>query len=343
MRGTIWNENQLNSNFIHPKRSVGQVLFNGKINGPMAIQGTHNRHPLYPIPNGQYLEMMRKARRGDIVWAYSNEHHVGNLMKSSSQLPNIETDTIEGLVSINGHGQADKKETNHEFLSRIYPLGIAFMENDKNETDRFNCHVGGIDTICNNGNQRINAGDWVMAYAPSRDEVETYAGGRGEEADKNGVLTLWYVPYRPQDHKFTCNNIQKCLLETKNNKFTSQFKEASMLMMRELIKCAIATQAAIENTNPKLWSDLQAKSKTAGFDSYLRELTTDDTNGPTNLMKNLVPALCSNTAKQISPVGNMLIAQAWLIKNVTKNIMGKAVTSADPRKNFEIQQMRYAK
>ncbi len=175
-------------------RSIGQVLTNGKINHSLVVMGTLKRDALYALPMGLYLEMMRKARRGDIVWTFLDNNNASNLLSKghyNTLGSNIDTDTVQGLVSINGQGT--KGADNYEFMSHIQPLGIALIENDKNETDRFNLHFGGIDTVINNGNQRINAGDWVCAYAPSL--AERFEGGRGDECDKNGLMTLWFKPY----------------------------------------------------------------------------------------------------------------------------------------------------
>lgn len=339
-RGTIWNDNQLNSNFIHPKRSVGEVVFNAKINGCMVVQGTHNRTPIWPLPNGQALEMMRKTRRGDIVWAYTNEYQTSNLMKSSSTHSNVETDTIEGLVSINGHGQ--NKEENHDFMSRIYPIGIASIPNDKNETDRFMCQFGGIVTTINNGSQRINAGDYVRAYAPSLDE--RLEGGRGEEVDKNGVMTLWYMPYKPEDHRWTTRNIQRSLLADRGT-HTDAFKKASVTLIQQLIRTSVIVQSVMGSTAAlkNNWDELvRASGNAKQSDNIISKLTTDE---KTNILNVLVPALCEddNRTKLQSPISTMLISQAWLVKNQLKNVLGKAVTSADPRKNFEIELCGYAK
>jgi hypothetical protein len=211
-------------------------------------------------------------------------------------------------------------------------------------------HFGGVITTVNNGSKRINAGDIVMAYAPS--VAERLEGGRGEEVDKNGLMTLWYMPYKPQDHKWTCKNIQRALTE-KDSKLTPDFKKASETLIYEIIRAAVAVQKVFNenDANKKKWSELVAKSNGndgRGYMDSIKRLCKEDDRGTivnSKLLKDLVSVLCEDDRKTKleGPITTMVISHAWLVKNKTKDILGKAVTSADPGKNFEISLTSYAK
>jgi hypothetical protein len=317
----------------------------------MVVFGNKNPKPYYPIPVGQYQAMMEKGRRCDIVWtkmdANSNYNHRGGLSVSSYMGPgNVDSDAVHAIVSINGQGTEGKGYDNHTFMESVQPLGIMLMDNEKNETDRFNLHFGGLETVVNMGNEYIPAGVWVMAYAPSREELNL--GGRGEDADKNGVCTLWMKPYKPEHHKWTCGNVRKCLQNSSpDNPFTKNFKETcnkvfstsmdeAMIIQEELDKHPNERNAmvnAFRGGNRAAYSAAKEKAMAKIKDEYARRVFSLSSGE----MRSHNKALSEN------PGEHRLVAEAQLLHVQLKNIMGKAITGGGKKENFDLLLAAYAK
>ena len=207
MSFTMTSSAPRNENFIAPITASGQVLLNGGIAmGPVIGATTGRKDPLYDPPQGQYIDMVSKVRVADVVYRFVDDYD-----RVQTGFERTSTLTVTGLSSLNGQGYRSDEKNMSAFMRRIQPMGLAFMENDKNGSSVFNIHTGGLYTIVNLSNQYIGAGDWLMAYAPRRAEVKE--GGRGEDADRNGVVTLWLIPYRPEIHQITPHGIHTCLIE----------------------------------------------------------------------------------------------------------------------------------
>ena len=199
----IYGARDINRNNLHPRRSTGAVLFNGVMNQGDINSAENNINPLYDMPTGQYWDAIKTVSKGDIIYRMTSSVPVDmNIFRSDNT-------SVPGISALNGQGT--KGESNHQFMERIDIIGVAFMENDVNKSARYNIHTGGIETVPNNGNEPIRMGDWVIAYAPDVDEVSR--GGKKGEAEKNGVLKLWYKPYKPEIHKLNTSNIYRCLTE----------------------------------------------------------------------------------------------------------------------------------
>jgi len=277
------------------------------------------------------------------------------------------------------------------------------MPNDVNKSNRFNIHTGGIETVCNNGNETIRMGDWVIAYAPTTEEIGR--GGRKGEAEKNGLIKLWYKPYDPSIHRLNTKNIYECLSNIGHpddvmnrthhlNEFRSTCQEfldsvmgMSMVTMQFLLGSMAADKTLLSAS--KQIKDAWGLNSTDESDStvglmgiFLRMMNhssfTPDKNQiefPEARQKYLDALFNLNathfedrqknsklfttpSGRILSPefrllynkmsriqtdsVGLYLAASATFFHIIVNRIIGKAVTSADPGYDFDIQFAKYA-
>lgn len=355
----------IDEGFMHPITPSGQVLFNGVVAEGAVIAAFNNPSPKWPLPRGATLPKVGQVRIADIVYALID----GNQYMQSQYERYSNTDVI-GLSSINGQGRAD--QTKEQFLARVQPLGLAFMPNDQNGSKRFNIHCGGLYTICNVSNVDIVAGNWLMIYAP--DPTEASQGGRGEEDDANGLITLWLKPYHPEIHRMHPPQIYQCLtrramgddvhttgdgrqwlVEYENtcDDLFDAFLGIGASFAKYLVDADVLEAAQGANVDSSLAEVMQA----AGHKSFYsaQYLNNDVRQQLINLFflgqvgvktAEYAEANVFSKHKQLGQAQRtaptmMLVSIARFIHTVTKNIMGKAVTSMAPKKNGSFQLSSY--
>ena len=343
----VWNETPLNTNFIRPWRGVGLVLVNGKISTGMTVVARNTANPYYKLPSGQHIEMLRRVRRADIVYNVIDNGTTSNLYVNNFNAMNSDSDKVYGLSSLNGRGtNSIDAGDNHSLMSKINPIGLAGQATEFNGIANFNIHTGGIETVPNNGNQRINPGQWVMAYAPALSELSE--GGRGDEADQNGLVTLWFVPYTPESHKLTCNNIHRCLVNDRSD-CSKAFRDVAELFYKTCVDIAIIVH---KNMGKSEWERLVELNGSESPTMYMHKrdkIIMEDYEVKRDLSNALFQHHRRRTTDDknqisISNPGEALItATALMVKDVTKNIMGKAVTGAGPKEDFDLQLCHYAR
>lgn len=369
---TFGNRDSYNSKFLSPITPTGQVLINGKMDQSQVSFGSNNSRPKWALPTGSFFDSLGVVETGDIVWkpVCSNV-----FMNTTERDENIHARAISCL-----NGQGLTEETTEEFMQRIDILGLAFMSNDKNNTQYFNIHVGGIYTIRNNGNEDINIGDYVMAYAPRPDEVNK--GGKGESSDANGVVKLWVKPYRPEHHKLTAGNIYRVLTRsnTEDRKFRNRtpnglpylpelvdqchnmFDSWVSIGMTILLACDASEDipvsitgdraSVIKNILEKLGHKrfeneglIDRDFKQQVIDSiFVQEL--QGTHQKSRLFFGNDKTMNSVEDRlmrcQLEGPQNQLYETARFISHVTKKILGKAISCGTPKGDFNIQLCAYS-
>lgn len=363
--------NGVDQAFLSPITPVGAVLFNGAIAQGALISAMQNKSAKYPLPSGQSLELVGRVRKADVVYRFIDEHEYNE--PSHGRNNNTQ---VSALSSINGQGFVGESEAS--FLSRIQVLGIADMENDMNGSQLFNIQCGGIYTIMNVSNQDISTGDWLMVYAPRLDEVRE--GGRGLEADNNGLMTLWLVPYHPEIHQSTPAHVFTCLsrmneglgihstidgksfmpeYESMCNSQFDAFMGSGMIFLEFLRKRGLVKFETAQNVTPaNLYAALFERLGHTRFYNekrqdpemrqellnalFLQRLSrkTDDYEAA-----NYFPTNEENQRKlrqcQLETIDIGLSSQSRLIHNITKNILGKAITPMRPKGNGSFQMCSY--
>jgi len=205
-------------NFASPLRSVGLVVSNGKVSQEMVNAAQSNLTPYYPLSDTLSRDLVGIVGRGQIVYQSNDSRTNGCLIANSTDIGYMEREnsTMKGLTILNGQG--DNALSNYDFMNTIQVLGVVEMGNDSNCIERFNILSGGICDVKNESNCTINNGDWLIAYAPDRNELKQ-GGGKCRTADeKNGTYHLWYKKYEPELHRFQLKQIYACLLDTRSEK-----------------------------------------------------------------------------------------------------------------------------
>jgi hypothetical protein len=312
-------------------------------------------------------------RNGDLVWRHTAQHASSMSAHYNSSYGNT---TVVGMVSLNGQGDGagilGKRrhlDQNELFLSKIDILGIADFANDENEGQLFNIHCGGTQTLTNVCNVNWRAGDWLIAYAPRLEELSE--GGRGQDADNNGVITLWLKPYDVSAHKNTPVQILHCLtevntsesrgLELNRSSFIPEYADQCERLLESMINIGITFMKWTQKAKGGVPVDTQ------DYVELLRELghrsfyATGEQNF--DLKQSLVDHLfacavptgsdknnCFGNSSlekslnhcQRQGVSLALFEQARFIKTVTKNIVGKALTSTEPGRDGLFQHRAYS-
>jgi len=360
-----WNRPETNKNFISPTRVVGDVLYNCQIDKTLVTNALYNQNPYYPLPIGMSMPDIEIVRKGDIIFTLIDNSQ-GNYQLSTTYNNTGDNTTVPAIAALNGQGIYGEPD----IMSKILPLGLAFEENERNKETRFNGHVGGIHTVLNTGNENINAGDWVMAYAPTMEEVESQSGGRGKIADKNKLITLWFKPYRPNIHKLsapkqilTCltgskpdnhylpsyvtackslidasldigilflNDVLKDLSQDDLDALTGNDKNDKEAVLIKLMRQYGHTEYYEKNSKPE--KVLSNKKR----QSFINQLFIPYSDKINNQFKD--PSLHRNQADAISLFIN---STAHFYHDVAKNVLWRAVTSARPKENFNVHCSAY--
>lgn len=351
----------LDEAFISPVTPSGQVLFNGAVAEGAAISAMQNKTALYPLPKGAFLDWVRRNRQADIIWTYNDN----NQYVQSSFERYTNTDVV-GLSSINGQG--DINERPDQFLARIQFLGLAFMNNDVNGTQRFNIHCGGLYTILNVSNRHIVGGDWLRVYAPSPSEMKE--GGRGEEADASGgVMTLWFIPYHPEVHQQTPRHVHACLSQLTNDVHTTVDGKSFMHEYEDLCTDQFDAYVNLGLIFVKFLAEAGQVTLPDHFEAKMRALLTrlghrrfHSKNGSDpDMRQELIDAFFLQVfrrdsdeykdlnyfsdkqlqACQREAVSMDMYAKARFIHTINKDVVAKAITSMAPKKNGQVQLCRY--
>jgi hypothetical protein len=361
----VWNSNPTNSNGIKPIRTVGSVILNAKYDDSVVLKATSNENPYYPTPAGQYFEYIRFAPNRLIAWSeVSSEYNISHLYTNVYDSLNPDSDKVRAAVSINGQGKGlEPGWDNNTFMQGIHIHGIVTDGTDGNGSNKFNILCGGTTTIPNTGNEDIMPGDYVYAYAPTRQEVMDQEGGRKTDAERNGYITLWTKPYQIHSHKITTSNVSRCLMtepDDHNQPFSPNFtKTATALLesqvdaMAEIIATIVGEVDEVAGANQQQ-QDLsdsifalairtmighKGYSKT----SYIKTRNDFISNNRETLVGALFMHHNDNKHAISNPMEKSLACQAILLKDFTRLIIGKAVTGAQPGGDFEITLCKYAK
>lgn len=360
-----WNRPETNKNFMNPTRVVGDVLVNGIIDRTQVIHAVYNQAPLYPMPHGMTVQDIETVRRGDIVYNIIQENRSNQLTTSNYNSSNDNT-TVSALSSLNGQGTKGQRN----IMQKILPMGLAYMETDVNKEPRYNIHIGGVHTTINNGDRVINTGDWVMAYAPTVDEVERGSGGRGKIADKNKLVTLWFRPYDPSIHKVSPKQIYECLKQIEaGNDRDSDYLESYKTQCKSFVDSSLNMSMVVMNAvskNPSLMNQLRnldpnnKGSKVKFFTEMMQTFGHSGVQKDKKLKndkarKDLIDDLFINHSDKkerlfskgeldnihADTAGLFLETQAVFHNDVVKNVKWKATSGARPKENINLQFAAY--
>ena len=376
---TRWNINNLDEGFIKPQKSVGPVLVNGRISRGLVAIACSNRKPYWPMPEGQYRDDVGFTRRGDIAYTIISKNNSIDCVSNNPQQSRKETSSVKAITALSGQG--DITENNHDIMTRIQVQGIIEMPTDDNHKELFNIMTGGIHTVRNNSPYTIKVGDWVMAYAPSREEALKTAGGLQTNAEKAGLVKLWFKPYRPEIHKNQLNQIYNCLVNNDDDtkpyldsykRHCNQFMD-SVLGMSAVILSVMLPELKKMDKNISTEEVLAALMEKAGHTdfkkkkSYMNNRSVNNLYNKSDMYTEIVNKLFTpfsvnslgatpllyptqdnetkiklNTLQQQS-TSQFLESTAVFVNTINNLIMGNAKSTGGPGKDFSIELSGYSK
>jgi hypothetical protein len=230
-----WNSPPFNEGGIMPMHPHGIVMHNGVTDDTALLIASRNPNPYYKLPGGPSTKSTEVLKNGEIVFRL--RHAIKNT-SFEFRSPNGRTDDIgvPGISALNGQGVAGNWG---KLRQEIVILGLIFQQTDRNFTNRWNLHTGGLYTIRNSGNKNIPPASWVMAYLPKEEEIGTNKAR--DEDERNGRITLWTAPYDPTIHKLVPKNIYECLSNLANQSYLNSFKRASCLFETSLLQVTVVT------------------------------------------------------------------------------------------------------
>jgi hypothetical protein len=165
-------------------------------------------NPYYPQAQGIDLECYRKVSNGSIAFTIMDADPSINALLNNSLVArgdafnnNKQCGAIDCL-----NGLGDGMRSNWQVMAKIVVLGIV-EQGGVNEY--FNVIRQGIITVMNNGDQTIQNGDDVVAYAPTPDELENSGLKTRELA--NGVAHLWFRPFDRNRHSTLPHGVLPCM------------------------------------------------------------------------------------------------------------------------------------
>lgn len=202
-------------NFIAPLQSVGTVLTNGRIATTLVSAACVNKNPYHPVA-GKARAALDTVGRGELVYRYHTREESIDCLVVDPLYARRENAVIKGITVVNGQG--DASQTNEDIARSIQVMGIVEMSNEANNKDVYNIITGGIHDVRNNGDETINVGDHVMWHYPSHDDVGKGGGNLKTNEEKDGIVKLWYKPYKPEIHKNQPKQMLQCLNDTQNTR-----------------------------------------------------------------------------------------------------------------------------
>lgn len=341
-----WGVSDLNTDYKKPRTKVGLVILNGGVNEALCTKARQSASPLYARALGADSNNHHRAETGDIVFTMTrHQASLHALSHDSNNGLNREHHRVFGMTRLNGLGT--KGQTNTQFMQQISILGICENSNRSHPKAQFNIIRGGIVTGFNNGNETLYIDDWIMAYAPTREEISQ--GGKGKEADANGDLTLWYKPYNPHINRITTKSVYQCL-KARDKQHMESFVTASEAFLSGAEKMALAIVSAVFDKLPK---GASKKDTLKAMEKSFEEVATrnriietlfplySDSNDnskwidPTNLKAPI-------NKKQAEGADEFIAACSYHFHNIVKNMVGKSLSHSRPKTNVDIQVGNYS-
>lgn len=359
----------IDEDFIAPVTPVGEVLVNGAIATGSVIAAMQNKNARYPLPSGQSLEMVGRVRRAAIVYRLVDENDY--LENSFERYSNT---TVAGLTALNGQGHANESQAS--FMSRIQVIGIAQQETEQNGSKLFNIHIGGVYTMINNSDRDIAAGDWLMAYAPRPDEVKQGGRGKEHDANGYVELWMVpYDPSIHQAtsaHIYACLSEHNIERDARTNTMDTgaylqeyvsmcdhlldSFMDLGLIFVEFMVKNNLVTVngAATDAQRHTIYANLLTQLGNTQFytqhgtqpalrQQYLEALFLDRLVQKGDIYKraNYFPGNDKQQRTlrecQLEAVSLGLTEQANFVHSITKHVFAKAITSAAPKKNLQVQ------
>jgi hypothetical protein len=338
----------MDENFIRPQAMVGPVIMNGAVHQNLCNLARREKNPYYKQAANVHSNNQNKIKHGDIVFTLTRPCAA----LGSGQNAN-NANRLQGAAILNGHGKDTGRDNDNEiFMESVSILGIAEVPIGAapNAQGYFNIIRGGILTVLNNSKWTIQVGDYVMAYAPKRSEIQD--GGAGKEADKAGEATLWFKTYDPQQNSLTPKPIWQALTDDENAGHLPQYLATCKSLFNSVKDMSLTVMASCYD---ELKTAAAASTSPGAFMTTMEKIV-DDKKRERKLIDDLFvlysgaqpidPSKANNKGinkRQREGLGQFLTQSALLHHYVHKNVIGQAMSTADPRHNFSLQLTNYGR
>lgn len=233
---------------INPSRKTGIVILDGQVHGTINTNADNACNPYYPHALGIDLKCYKKVTNGSIAFTLIHSDRSINALLNNSLVQRGDAfnnnKQVGAIDCLNGLG--DGERSNWAVMAKIVVLGIV-EQGGVNEY--FNIIRQGILTVMNNGDQTIQQGDDVVAYAPCVDELDNSGLKTRELA--NGVTRLWFRPFDRQKHSLMPHGVLPCMqaLASKNEAelagYLPPFKKLCCSLERGVRDLAVVVVGAV--------------------------------------------------------------------------------------------------
>jgi len=348
MAGTNWNITKMDEGFIRPQAMVGPVVMNGAVHTNLCNQARREKAPYYPHASSTYSNNQSTINHGDIVFTLTRPNVTLNMGSNSTNAIRL-----QAVAILNGHGKAsDGEEHGHEvFMENVTVLGIAEVPYTPNNQGYFNILRGGIFTVRNNSKWTIQVGDYLMAYAPKLCELKD--GGAGKEADRYGEAKLWFKTFDPLCHSLCGKQVYRALRAGDNSGHLPKYVETCKAFMKSAKGIAMTVMACCFKKMKRdgliaagvdsapfldaMVADMESAATTHNIEEKLFVLYS----GPRNdVVPGAQPKNKLNKMQREST--DLFFTSASVLHHyVKKNVIGQAMSTADPQRNFSIQMINY--
>jgi hypothetical protein len=360
---TDFNIVKMNENRIRPQKMVGAVIINGGIHTHLCSRARSKAAPYYPAASGIYGNNQNAVVQGDLVFTLMRPT-VGMAIQPSNQ----NAIRVLGVAVLNGHGD-DQDDGNEILMQEINVWGIAEVPETPNTQGFFNIIRGGILTVRNNSKWTIQAGDYVQAYAPTREELKD--GGSGKECDAYGQATLWLAPYDAAKHSLTLKPVYRALKAKREGKtqgyLKPYLKTCDMLVDSICDMSVVVMGTCFKKLRREFTTNINRYPESGGEIAFMTEMINHlkrDDKKPNPQREEIIDRLSvpySGAAKLFEPgkvadvrtspinrcqkecLDRFFRQSAILHHYVHKNVIGQAVTTGERGRDFSFQFKNYAR
>jgi hypothetical protein len=326
---------------INPIEKAGLTVLNGHVHATLANMAKEAFNPLYPRALGTDYDNYNRVLKGDIVYSITSDKDLENSLtqacgdSAGGGRPN---NKVFAISPLNGQGSGERDP--EKLLHKIHIWG--FAEEDSNPL--FNILARGQFTVWNSGDETINVGDSVIAYAPSMAEA------LATEDNENGVVKLQTKPFDWRRHSATPKPVYLCLKDVRDKpdeaNYLPAYKRACVAFFQSVKDMSlVAMNAAYDQIRGNAgagrvafiqrMSDYMDADDGDFDDAFMEQLFVQYADRQDFIEPGRGSASPLN-AKQASAAGVFMMASGMLHHEVMKLMLGKAVTTALPGQFFTI-------
>lgn len=361
----------LDEDFLHPLTSIGEVLVNAEMASGSVTSAMQNNNAKYPLPSGQSLQMVGRTRRCAVAYRLIDE---GNYMNNS--FGRGDSSTVSGITSINGQGYAGESqasfmsriqpigivqqetENNGDRRFNIHIGGLYTVVNNGNRDivagDWVMVYAPRLDEIKEGGRGKdhdINGYYelWLVPYHPSLHQATSasiYACLTQRCKGEDVHYATDGRPYVPEYERM-CEHLMDAFMD--NGVIFIEYLRASGFLAniaaaptsKDRADLYAGALGDIGHSHFYSKKGINRELRQECINAFFLDRLSSSKANTAYTAANYFTGNDVNSRKmrecQLEAVSLALTEQANFIHTITKNVIGKAVTSGAPKKNFDMQ------